>query len=44
MQSDKKKKDGKIRFVLIRTPGDCLVSNDVDETLAKRSLKSLEGS
>ena len=42
MQSDKKKKDGKIRFVLIRKPGDCFVSNDVDEVLAKKSLRSLE--
>ena len=42
MQSDKKKKDGKVRFVLIRKPGDCFVSNDVDEVLAKKSLRSLE--
>jgi 3-dehydroquinate synthetase len=41
MQNDKKKKEGKVRFVLIRAPGDCFVSDQVDEALAKRVLATL---
>ncbi len=41
MQSDKKKKGGKVRFVLINKPGECFVSDDVDEALAKESLRGL---
>ena len=44
MQSDKKKKGGKVRFVLIKAPGECFVSDNVDETLAKRGLQDLESS
>lgn len=44
MQSDKKKKGGKVRFVLIKSPGECFVSDAVDEGLAKRSLGNLGSS
>jgi len=42
MQSDKKKKGGKVRFVLIKSPGECFVSDAVDEGLAKRRLSELK--
>ena len=41
MQSDKKKASGQLRFILIRKPGECFISNDVTEQLAKAMLKTL---
>ncbi|NJM42717.1 MAG: 3-dehydroquinate synthase [Anaerolineae bacterium] len=41
MQSDKKKAGGALRFILIRKPGDCFISHDVTEQLAKDMLKTL---
>jgi shikimate kinase / 3-dehydroquinate synthase len=41
MQSDKKKKSGKLRFIVIRSPGDVFVSGDVDEATAKEALRSV---
>ena len=42
MQSDKKKADGNLRFILIREPGACFISNEMDEGKAKEVLKRLE--
>ena len=42
MQSDKKKANGQMRFILIRKPGECFISNDVTEQLAKAMLKTLD--
>jgi 3-dehydroquinate synthase len=44
MQSDKKKKGGQVRFVLIRQPGDCFVSDAVTPELALETLMSVRGS
>ncbi len=41
MMSDKKKRAGKLRFVLLRAPGDALVCDDVDERLARQALRSI---
>ncbi len=41
MQSDKKKRAGKLRFVLMRAPGDVFVCDSVEEVAAKRALESL---
>ncbi len=41
MQSDKKKRGGKVRFVLLRAPGDAFVTSDVDEQDARRAIASL---
>jgi 3-dehydroquinate synthase len=41
MQSDKKKRGGKVRFALLRAPGDAFVTSDVDEQNARRALASL---
>lgn len=41
MQSDKKKRAGRLRFVLLRGPGDVFVHNDVSEADAKAALVSL---
>ncbi len=41
MQSDKKKRAGRLRFVLLRGPGDVFVHNDVSEADAKTALASL---
>jgi 3-dehydroquinate synthase len=41
MQSDKKKRAGKLRFVLMRAPGDLFLSDDVDESDARWALDSL---
>lgn len=41
MQSDKKKKAGALRFVLIRAPGDAFVSGDVAPEAAREALASL---
>ena len=41
MQSDKKKIAGTLRFILIRKPGECFISHDVTEALAKTTLQSL---
>lgn len=42
MQSDKKKRAGRLRFVLLRGPGDVFVHNDVSDADAKAALASLE--
>lgn len=41
MQSDKKKRGGKVRFALLRAPGDAFITSDVDEQEARRALASL---
>ncbi|MDW8350511.1 MAG: 3-dehydroquinate synthase [Anaerolineae bacterium] len=41
MMSDKKKRAGKLRFVLLRAPGDAFVCDDVDEHLARQTLGQL---
>lgn len=41
MMSDKKKRAGKLRFVLIRAPGDAFVCDDVTEESARAALNSL---
>ncbi len=41
MMNDKKKRAGKLRFVLLRAPGDAFVCDDVPEALAKEALASL---
>lgn len=41
MQLDKKKRGGKVRFVLLRAPGDAFVTSDVDEQDARRAIASL---
>jgi 3-dehydroquinate synthase len=42
MQTDKKKRAGRLRFVLIREPGDVFVSDDVEPEAAKAALESLD--
>jgi 3-dehydroquinate synthetase len=42
MSSDKKKKAGKIRFILIRDVGDVFVSGDVVETAVRETVESLQ--
>ena len=41
MQSDKKKRSGRLRFILLRAPGDAFVTAEVDEQDAQRALASL---
>ena len=41
MQSDKKKRAGKLRFIVLRAPGDAFITGDVTEELAKNTLQSL---
>ncbi len=41
MLSDKKKRAGKLRFVLLRAPGDAFVCDAVPETMAQDALASL---
>lgn len=41
MQSDKKKQLGRLRFVVVREPGDVVVRDDVDEALARAALRSI---
>ena len=41
MQSDKKKRAGKLRFVLLRAPGDCFVADAVTEEQARWALATL---
>ncbi len=41
MQSDKKKRAGRLRFVLIRSAGDVFVRGDVDEVAARAALAAL---
>jgi 3-dehydroquinate synthetase len=38
MMSDKKKRAGRLRFVLLRAPGDAFVYDEVPEMLAKNIL------
>jgi 3-dehydroquinate synthase len=41
MQSDKKKRGGKLRFVLLRAPGECFLTAEVTENQARQALQSL---
>jgi 3-dehydroquinate synthetase len=41
MMSDKKKRAGKLRFVLLRAAGDAFVCDQVDEHLARQALRSI---
>jgi 3-dehydroquinate synthase len=41
MQSDKKKRAGKLRFVLMRRPGDVFVCDDVEPAMAMAAITSL---
>ena len=41
MSSDKKKKAGRLRFVLPRDIGDVFVTDDVDESTVLETLKKL---
>jgi 3-dehydroquinate synthase len=41
MQSDKKKRAGKLRFVLMRRPGDVFVCDEVEPAMAMAALQSL---
>ncbi len=41
MQSDKKKCGGKVRFVLLRAPGDAFITSEVDEQDARRAIAGL---
>lgn len=41
MQSDKKKRGGRLRFVLLSRPGDVFVRGDVDDAAARAALASL---
>lgn len=41
MQSDKKKRAGKLRFVLMRRPSDVFVCDDVEPAMAMAALESL---
>ncbi len=41
MQSDKKKCGGKLRFALLRAPGDAFITSDVDEQDARRAIAAL---
>jgi 3-dehydroquinate synthase len=42
MQSDKKKRAGKLRFILFRVPGACVITNTVTEEQARWALSTLE--
>jgi shikimate kinase/3-dehydroquinate synthase len=39
MAKDKKNRDGKMRFVLLRGPGDCFTSSDVPAERVERLLR-----
>jgi 3-dehydroquinate synthase len=41
MQSDKKKRAGKLRFVLFRAPGECIITDAVTEEQARWALSTL---
>ncbi len=41
MQSDKKKLGGKLRFIVLRAPGDIFITSDITEQQAKNALRSL---
>ena len=41
MQSDKKKRGGRLRFVLLREPGDVFMTDEVAEAQAKQALAGL---
>lgn len=41
MQSDKKKRAGKLRFVLFRAPGECVITDAVTEEQARWALSTL---
>ena len=39
MAKDKKNRDGKMRFVLLRAPGDCFTSADVPAEAVEKLLR-----
>jgi shikimate kinase/3-dehydroquinate synthase len=39
MAKDKKNRDGKMRFVLLRGPGDCFTSSDVPAEMVEKLLR-----
>jgi 3-dehydroquinate synthetase len=41
MQSDKKKRGGRLRFVVLRAPGDVFVTSEVSEAQARDALRGL---
>jgi 3-dehydroquinate synthase len=41
MQSDKKKRGGKLRFILMRAPGDLVITSDIDEMQVRRAIASV---
>ena len=41
MQSDKKKRGGKLRFIVLRAPGDVFITDQVTEAQARQALASL---
>jgi shikimate kinase/3-dehydroquinate synthase len=41
MQSDKKKRGGKLRFIVLRAPGDVFITGDVTEEQARSALQGL---
>jgi 3-dehydroquinate synthetase len=42
MSSDKKKKGGKVRFILMREVGDVFISRDVAETAVVETIENLQ--
>ncbi|MCL4504920.1 MAG: 3-dehydroquinate synthase, partial [Chloroflexi bacterium] len=42
MQSDKKKRGGRLRFIVMGAPGDVFASSDVTEAQAKQVLRTLQ--
>ncbi len=42
MMSDKKKRAGRLRFILLRAVGDAFVCDQVDECLARQALRSID--
>ena len=41
MADDKKKRGGKLRFIVLRAPGDVFITDQVTEAQARQALASL---
>ena len=41
MQNDKKKRCGKLRFILLRKPGDLVITSDVDESEVRKAIAAI---
>ncbi|MBU6359512.1 MAG: 3-dehydroquinate synthase [Chloroflexi bacterium] len=41
MQNDKKKRGGKLRFILLRKPGDLVITSDVDESEVRKAIAAI---